>query len=100
MAIPQKQVITPADLSSDFDVTTQVALVEGTQSVYGKVRFCTSAELTSGATGVAVAPHDIQQALSGSVPALGGNLGIKVQIISGVNTIGSTLGDGSRVTLV
>lgn len=100
MAVPKKQVITPADLSNDFSVTTQVYIVEANQTVYGKARFCTTQELSDGATDVMVSPHDIQSALSGNVPALGGNLGIKVQILEGVNTIGLTLGDGSRVTLV
>jgi hypothetical protein len=94
-------VITPADLSADFDVVnSQVAIVPGTQTTAGKVQFATPQQLANGAVGVAVDPHDVQSVLSGNVPALAGLNGIKIVLINGVNTIESTLGDGSRTILV
>lgn len=98
--LTQVTAITPGDLSSDFVEGSEVTIVQASQTTAGKVRFCTQAELQTAVAGVALSPHDIQGILSGVVPALGGDLGIKVIVVNGVNTIESTLGDGSRTLLV
>jgi hypothetical protein len=95
-------IVTAADLSSDFVVATGqlVTIAEASQTVAGKVQFATPEQLAAGAENVAVDPHDIQAALSGQVPAIAGANGIVVVLVDGVNTIESTLGNGTRTTLV
>jgi hypothetical protein len=94
-------VVTPADLSDDFDVQSSgITVIAATTTAAGKVRFATLQELSDGTDGVVVSPHDISAALSGQVPAIAGSHGVKIVLVDGVNTIESTLGDGSRTVLI
>lgn len=76
-------VVTPADLGSDFDIGTQIAnkinIANASTTQAGKVRFATPAEIAAGASGVAVDAGQFQttlaaiNAVSATSPAFAGN---------------------------
>jgi hypothetical protein len=72
MAAPIPLVL-PGDLDTtvfDFGnlVANKISIVLGSQTVYGKMRFCTSSELTNGVAGVAVDAADLKEALESLIP--------------------------------
>ena len=62
-------VVTPANLGADFDMGGQVAnkinIVAASTTVAGKMRLATTAELTSGASGVGVDAAALKSAIAG-----------------------------------
>jgi hypothetical protein len=71
MAAPIPLVL-PSDLGADFDkgvlVANQISVVFGSTTVYGKVRFATTAELTNGTASVAIDAADLKNALANMIP--------------------------------
>lgn len=65
-------VVLPSDLGIDFDIGNQTAdkinIVMATETVYGKVRYATSSELSAGTQDVAIDAADLKEALQNLIP--------------------------------
>jgi hypothetical protein len=66
------KVVKPENLGIDFDLGAQTAskvnIVFASNTVYGKVRYATSAEFNSGAANVAIDAATLKLALSEAIP--------------------------------
>lgn len=57
----------PSSQITDFATAVPAAVPNATETVFGKVKFATAAEISAGASGVAVDPADVQAMISGGI---------------------------------